>query len=79
MYKCDWCVLYLSSFSLSGFWSQVFIVQLCPGVYHLLLLVYRVLDNISLVEHKMTGVGVARIVVPILTPSALWKRSGEAT
>ena len=57
-----------------------FIRQLCSGVYHLLPLAYRVLDNIvSLVEHEMTGVGVARIVVPILTPSALCKRSGEAT
>ena len=72
--------LYLSSLSLSGCWSRVFIVQLCSGVYHLLPLAYRVLDNIVLlVEHEMTGVGVARIVVPILTPSALWKRSGEAT
>ena len=36
-------------------------------MYHLLPLVYRVLDNIvSLVEHEMTGVGVARIVVPTI-------------
>ena len=27
----------------------------------------------------MTGVGGARMVAPILTSSALWKRSGEAT
>ena len=78
MCKCNWCVciFFLPQWIL----ESGFIVQLCPGVYHLLLLAYRVLDNIiSLVEHEMTGVGVARIVVPILTPSALWKRSGEAT
>ena len=57
-----------------------FIGQLCSSVYHLLLLAYRVLDNIaSLVDHEMTGVGGARMVVLILTPSALWKRSDEAT
>ena len=67
------------------------IFLLCPSVdvgvgvyrtvvYHLLPLAYKVLDNIvSLVDHEMTGVGGARMVALILTPSALWKRSGEAT
>ena len=57
-----------------------FIVQSCSGVYHLLPLAYKVLDNIvSLVEHEMTGVGGARMVAPILQLSALCKGSGEAT
>ena len=35
-----------------------FIRQLCSGVYHLLPLVYRVLDNIViLVEHEWSGWG----------------------
>ena len=41
-------------------------------------LAHRTLENIIyLVEQEMTSVGGARMVAPILTPSALWKKSGE--
>lgn len=84
MYMVMLCVnvgMYLSFFFVPQWMLESgFIRQSCSGVYHLLPLTYRVLDNIvSLVEHEMTGVGGARMVAPILTPSVLWKRSGEAT
>ena len=41
-------------------------------------LAHRTLENIIyLVEQEMTRVGGARMIAPILTPSALWKKSGE--
>ena len=39
---------------------------------------HRTLENIIyLVEQEMTSVGGARMIAPILTPSALWRKSGE--
>ena len=50
----------------------------CPGVYHLLPLGLRSLEKlVALIDSEMKAIGGAKMAMPILTPAALWKKTGE--
>ena len=50
----------------------------CAGVYHLLPMALRSLEKlVALIDSEMKAIGAAKIAMPILTPSMLWKRTGE--
>ena len=51
----------------------------CAGVYHLLPLALRSLEKlVALVDNEMRAIGAAKMAMPVLTPSALWKKTGES-
>lgn len=51
--------------------------QSCPGMYHLLPMGLRALEKlIALIDHHMQAIGAVKIALPIVTQSALWKKSG---
>jgi len=51
--------------------------QSCSGIYHLLPLGQRAMDKLSLlVERAMASINASKMSMPLLTPAALWQRSG---
>ena len=50
----------------------------CAGVYHLLPMALRSLEKlVALIDSEMKAIGAAKMAMPILTPSSLWKKTGN--
>ena len=52
--------------------------QSSAGVYHLLPLAVRALERlVGVVDRHMKAIGGAKVALPILTPAAQWRASGD--
>ena len=52
--------------------------QSSAGVYHLLPLAVRALERlVGVVDRHMKAIGGAKVALPILTPAAQWRTSGD--
>ena len=52
--------------------------QSSVGVYNLLPMALRALEKlIALIDRHMQAIGAAKMAMPMIIPTALWRKSGE--